>query len=196
MLNRIGRIGMFVAATAAMVSPAHAGEVYRVSGAEVVVVCPLTVGGSFEARTKTVRGEVTASPDQAGAMTGALHVDLETLETGIGIRDRHMRNNYLEVQKGDGFAVATIEDIRIEKLEGKTTFKGTLKLHGQRKEVSGTAELKQQDGRVRVQAQFPIRVSEFAIPEPTYLGVGVKDEVVVKVNMTAAPVPTQTARVR
>jgi polyisoprenoid-binding protein YceI len=129
-------------------------------------------------------------------MTGALHVDLETLETGIGIRDRHMRNNYLEVQKGEGFAVATIEDIRIEKLEGKTTFKGVLKLHGQRKEVSGTAELKQQDGRVRVQAQFPIRVSEFAIPEPTYLGVGVKDEIVVKVSMTAAPVPTQTARVR
>jgi polyisoprenoid-binding protein YceI len=196
MLNRFGRIGLFVAVSAAMVSPAHAGDMYRVSGAEVVVVCPLTVGGSFEARTKTVRGEVAASPDQAGAMTGALHVDLETLETGIGIRDRHMRNNYLEVQKGEGFAVATIEDIRIEKLEGKTTFKGTLKLHGQRKEVSGTAELKQQDGRVRVQAQFPIRVSEFAIPEPTYLGVGVKDEIVVKVSMTAAPVPTQTARAR
>jgi hypothetical protein len=61
MLNRFGRIGMFVAVSAAMVSPAHAGDVYRVSGAEVVVVCPLTVGGSFEARTKTVRGEVAAS---------------------------------------------------------------------------------------------------------------------------------------
>jgi hypothetical protein len=32
-----------------------------------------------------------------------------------------MRNNYLEVE-GPTFATATFEDIRVEKLEGKTVF--------------------------------------------------------------------------
>jgi len=104
-----------------------------------------------------------------------------------------MRDNYLEVTKGPGFAVATIEGIRIDKLDGKTTFNATLLLHGQRKAVSGTAELKPQGDHIRVQAQFPISVSNFAIPKPTYLGVGVKDEVQVKVSMTVESMPTQTA---
>jgi polyisoprenoid-binding protein YceI len=175
------------------------GVSYRVTTAEVVIVCPLTVGGSFEARTKDVKGEIAPAAERPGAVGGALHVNLQTLETGIGIRDRHMRDNYLEVQKGPEYAVATLENIRLERLDGKTSLKGTLLLHGERKEVSGMAELKQQDGRVRVQAQFPVKVSEFSIPKPTYLGVGVKDEIQVKVTMTVAPetaAVTQTASVR
>jgi hypothetical protein len=59
-------------------------------------------------------------------------------------------------------------------------------LHGTRREVSGTAEIKPTDAGYRVDASFPIRTAEFGIPEPTYLGVGVKDEVQVRVNFTAA----------
>jgi hypothetical protein len=44
-----------------------------------------------------------------------------------------------------------------------------------------------------VQAEFPLSVSQFAIPQPTYLGVGVKDQIQVKVTMTAEPAPTQTS---
>jgi len=32
-------------------------------------------------------------------------------------------------------------------------------------------------------------VSEFQIPKPTYLGVGVRDEIQVKVTLTVAPTP-------
>ena len=159
----------------------------------MTVVCPLTVGGSFEAKTKTVSGEVASAPNASGTVGGSIKVDLQTLETGIGLRDRHMRENYLEVNKGPEFSVATIEGIKIDRKDGRTSFNGTLLLHGQRKEISGTAELKDQNGHIRVQAQFPLSVSQFAIPKPTYLGVGVKDEIEVKVTMTAEPTPTQTS---
>jgi polyisoprenoid-binding protein YceI len=182
-----------IAGVALTAAAARAQDAYRVAGGEVVVVCPLTVGGSFEARTKTVRGEVTAPASQPGTIAGALQVDLQTLETGIGLRDRHMRDNYLEVAKGPEFAVATIEQIRVDKMEGKTTFNGTLLLHGQRRPISGTAELKPQGDHIRVQAQFPVSVSSFAIPKPTYLGVGVRDEVQVKVDVTVQATPSQTA---
>jgi polyisoprenoid-binding protein YceI len=161
---------------------------YRIEKAEVVILCPLTVGGSFEARTTAMSGEIARRAEDA--IIGSLQVNLETLETGIGLRDRHMRDNYLEVKKGPDYATATLEDISVERLNGKTAIKGMLRLHGQRREVNGTAEIRQEDGRVRVQAQFPVRVSDFEIPKPSYLGVGVRDEVQVKVSMTIAASPT------
>jgi polyisoprenoid-binding protein YceI len=172
---------------------AQAAETYRVSGGEVTVLCPLTVGGSFEAKTKTLSGEIAPAADQPGAIRGTLKVDLQTLETGIGMRDRHMRDNYLQVEKGPTFSTATFDDIRVEKLEGKTVFSGILTLHGQRKKISGAAELQQHDGRIRVQAQFALKVSDFEIPAPTYLGIGVRDEIHIKVTLTAMPSETVAA---
>jgi polyisoprenoid-binding protein YceI len=121
-------------------------------------------------------------------------VKLDTLETGIGIRDRHMRDNYLEVGKGDGYHTAVLENIRIENVDGKGTFKGTLTVHGQKREIVGTSVLEKKDGGIAVEAKFPLKVSDFEIPKPTYLGVGVSDEIQVQVNLTTAPVATSAAR--
>jgi polyisoprenoid-binding protein YceI len=193
MFFRTSRIAALTIAAAILAGgPARGADTFRVSGGEVIVVCPLTIGGSFEARTKSVQGEVVPSPEQPGSVAGALRVDLQTLATGIGLRDRHMRDTYLEVKKGPDFAVATIEDIRIERLDGKSTFNGTLLLHGQKKAVSGSAELQRQGDRIRVQAQFPISVSNFAIAKPAYLGVGVTDEIEIKVTLMVEPAPAAT----
>ena len=183
MKNAIGVFAIVLSTVAA--APADAADAYKVSSGEVTVMCPLTVGGSFEAKTKNLSGDVTPASDEQGAVRGALKVELQTLETGISVRDRHMKNNYLEVEKGPEFSSATIDDIRVEKLEGKTVFTGVLSLHGQKRKVTGAAELQQKDGKVRVQAQFSVKVSEFEIPAPTYLGVGVRDEIQVKVSLLA-----------
>lgn len=176
--------------TAAVASTAFAGDAridaYQISEAEVTVVCPLTVGGSFEAKTKDINGELSQSGQTPGAMTGAIKVNLQTLETGIGVRDRHMRSTYLEVEKGSDFAVAVVDDVRLDSLQGKTTFRGMLTLHGTRQEVRGTAEVAPRDRGYRVRAEFPIKVSAFQIPAPVYLGIGVKDEIRVKVAFVAA----------
>ena len=175
---------------------AYAGsDQYQVTGGRVVVVCPLTVGGGFEAKTEAISGQVSLGSGQPGSLTGALAVDLRSLKTGIGMRDRHMRDNYFEVEKGPGFDTATIEGIQIEKLDGKTTFNGTLVLHGERRTVSGLVVLARQGGGYSVEAEFPVRVSEFNIPKPSYLGVGVQDEVRVKISLTVSSIAT-TARVQ
>lgn len=185
---RYVRTSVAVCASAlALVSAAAASDTLQVKNGDVSVVCPLTVGGSFEAKTEAVNGEVALASQPAQPMKGELTVDLEKLETGIGLRDRHMKNNYLEVEKGEQFSEARLQDIQVEKLEGKTTFKGMLTLHGERKAVSGTAELKPNGAGYRVDATFKIRLSEFQIPDATYLGVGVKDEVQVRVRFSAAP---------
>ena len=179
-------------ATALVTTPVFGQEALRVSGGQVTVVCPLTVGGSFEAKTKDLAGDLAVAGDSQ-TVQGALTVDLQTLETGIGLRDRHLKDNYLEVDKGPAYAEAKLQDIRVERLDGKTTFKGMLTLHGQKREVTGTAQIKQDGNGYRMQASFPLKVSDFQIPEPTYLGVGVADEVIVRVNLNAVPAATAVA---
>src|SRR5918992_896095 len=121
-MNRVvGTCAAGLAGLVMMGTVVAAGDTLQVKSGEVSVICPLTVGGSFEAKTDIVKGEVTvAGPSQP--LSGALQVDLQSLETGIGLRDRHMKNNYLEIEKGVEYAAARLEDIRVEKLAGKTTF--------------------------------------------------------------------------
>jgi polyisoprenoid-binding protein YceI len=175
-------VGVF-AVVPLFLASASADDTYRITAGSVTVSCPLTIGGSFEAKTTALSGNVT--PAAGGAITGALLVDLMKLETGITLRDRHLRNNYLEVQKGADFLVARIDNIKVERLSGKTTFHGKLTLHGQQRDISGTADLLQDGKGYRVDATFPLSIAAFQIPKPTYLGVGVSDEITIHVNLTA-----------
>jgi polyisoprenoid-binding protein YceI len=170
---------------------ALAADAWHVVHGDVRVVCPLTVGGSFEAKTGSIQG--TVIPGAPGiALGGELSVDLNTLDTGIGLRNDHLRNRYLEVGRGPGFAQAVLSDIRLgdgdpQRLQGKTPFTGTFLLHGTKKPIAGQATVRQ-DGRVaRVEASFPVTVADFGIEKPQYLGVGVKEQVTVVVSLVAEP---------
>ena len=168
------------------------GTSLQVADGTISVGCPLTVGGRFDAKTNALKGELSLDPARSGAVIGEFAVDLQTLQTGIGLRDTHMRENYLEVQKGQDFAVATLDEIQLEGIDpqnpvGKTKFRGVLMLHGIEREVAGQAEIHNTGQGVRVQATFPLKVSEFQIPRPSYLGVGVRDEVSVTVNFKLQP---------
>jgi hypothetical protein len=69
---------------------------WRVEQADVRVVCPMTVGGSFAAKTSALSGSVTPNANHSPAFDGSLAVDLRTLDTGIGLRNEHLRERYLE----------------------------------------------------------------------------------------------------
>jgi hypothetical protein len=51
--------------------------------------------------------------------------------------------------------------------------------------VSGSAEVRKAGSGVRVKASFPVNLPDYNIPEPRYLGVGVKNTVQVDVTFTA-----------
>jgi hypothetical protein len=151
----------------------------------------MTVGGSFEAKTDAIRGTVTPGGPGA-ALGGDLSVDLGTLDTGIGLRNDHLRNTYLEVARGQGFDRAVLSGIRLgdadpQGFQGKTAFTGTFLLHGTTKPVAGQATVRREGRTVRVEASFPVTVADFGIAKPQYLGVGVKDQVSVVVSLVAEP---------
>ena len=65
---------------------------------DVQVRCRMTVGGSFDAVTSIVSGTLRRETTGSGSCTGALRVDLATLDTGIGLRNEHLRSSYLELE--------------------------------------------------------------------------------------------------
>lgn len=179
-----------VAIASATVLAQNASSAWQAGDGDIAVLCPLTVGGSFEAKTRALAGRLAIDPSQPGALSGDLQVDLQTLDTGIGLRNTHLREKYLEVGKGAGFDRAVLSDIVVSGVDltagsGKGTFKGTLALHGTRKPVSGTVRLTAGGGLVKVDATFPVQLPDFGIPEPRYLGVGVHDQVQVRAKFVA-----------
>jgi polyisoprenoid-binding protein YceI len=168
-----------------------ADAAWRVASGEVRVVCPLTVGGSFEAKTDAIRGTVSLAAS-AVVFGGDLSVDLGTLDSGIGLRTEHLRGTYLEVGRGPGFDRAVLSEIRLGEgdpraVQGKTRFTGTFLVHGTKRPITGQATVRQDGRTVRVTASFPVSVSAFGIAKPQYLGVGVTDQVNVTVSLVAEP---------
>jgi polyisoprenoid-binding protein YceI len=166
-------------------SSADANEVFKLVAADVSVLCPLTIGVDFEAKTTAMTGEVTRTAD--GVVTGTFAVDLMKLQTGIPLRDQQLRNNYLEVQRGPDFAVAKLVNLTVERVPGTGAIRGLLTLHGQQREVTGVADVQPEGTGYRVAATFPLRISQFQIPEPKYLGIEMADEITVRVKLNAEP---------
>lgn len=173
--------------------PAETQEAsWRVAGGEVRVLCPLTVGGSFAATTTALKGAVAA--DASGRLRGTLEVDLTTLDTGIGLRNTHLRDTYLEVDRGPDFARAVLSAIALDgadprTLEGETAFNAIFRVHGVERPVSGVAELTRTQDGIGVVARFPVALPDHAIQAPRYLGVGVRDQVRVEVRFIALEGP-------
>jgi len=191
-----GPVGLLALAVALLQTGATALErqagnavTYRIDEGRVVVTCPLTVGGSFEAVADVLVGDLGVTGSSA-ALSGSLAVDLTTLDTGIGLRNRHLRDRYLEVDRGSDFTHAVLTAVVLGAMPpadsaGRTSFGGTLTLHGTSRSVSGDTRIEPHPNGRRVEAEFAISLSSFEIPPPRYLGIGVQDEVRVRVNFVA-----------
>ena len=129
------------------------------------------------------------------AVSGSLSVDLASLETGIGLRDRHLKEEYLQVDRYPQ-ARLTLSHLDVAQVPdgaafGPVTvpFDGTLLLHGVEKPVSGQAKVTRHDARVTVSAQFSIKLGDFGVEIPKYMGITVAEKVDVKTAFSAALEP-------
>ncbi len=121
---------------------------------------------------------------------GDLTFDMTSLTSGISMRDSHMKERYLEVQKfpeaklhltevslpaGWSFAKSELKD---------RPFKGDLTLHGVTKPVTGTFDVKPgTGGMASATARFVAQIDQHGVEIPKYLGITVKNEVPIELQM-------------
>lgn len=118
--------------------------------------------------------------------SGAATFDLSTLNTGIDLRDKHMKEKYLEVGKFPK-ATLTLNSLSVsENFTGeKIPFQGMLMLHGVEQPVSGSASLKKTGNQMTVVADFPVQLDAHGITIPSFAGITVAKEVNVTVTSTS-----------
>lgn len=190
------RLAALALASLALAVTAAAGESWTLTAGEVRVRCRLTMGGSFDAVTPRIAGVLELENAGVSGVAGEIRVPLDTLDTGMGLRNAHLRETYLEVDRGEEYREAVLSAIELAEpfppgvRDHETGFAGLLSLHAVERRVEGEARLMRRDGRVRVEAEFPLSLAEFAIPPPRYLGVGVRDEIRITVTFDATVAPS------
>ena len=99
--------------------------------------------------------------------------------TGIDKRDEHMRERYLEVAK---FPIATLELKPMPAFApGKGAFEGVLDLHGNKRPVSGSIEIRKRQQAFEVEGDFQIKLGDFGIAIPKFAGITVAEDVAIHV---------------
>jgi polyisoprenoid-binding protein YceI len=114
------------------------------------------------------------------------YLDLNTLKTGIGLRDRHMRENYLETKKYP-FAEFTgkIQEIPSLELgqERQVLAKGKFKIHGVEREIEVPGKLKMISSQeLSLTADFKVLLSDYKISIPKVMFYELAEEQIVKID--------------
>jgi polyisoprenoid-binding protein YceI len=116
-------------------------------------------------------------------------IGLKELTTGISLRDNHMREKYLQVDKFP----ETRLDVPVASLKfpaaggsANVDLKGNLTLHGVTKElpfhVNATCDAK---NVCKVKGTIALNMNDFGIVIPTYLGVTMKPDVTIETSFEA-----------
>ncbi len=119
---------------------------------------------------------------------GKFNLDLNQFTTGIGLRDSHMKERYLETPKYPK-SVFEIEQVELPSdwAPGKSVesakFKGKLTIKDVTKPVEGTVKIAGE--QLATEANFNISLKDYPIGVPSYMGVSVADNVNVRVAIPA-----------
>ncbi|MBY0383565.1 YceI family protein [bacterium] len=157
------------------------GKTYKAEPTKGAVVFNATaIGLKFQGKGEGPQGEVSLD----SGVVGTFKFKMETLDTGIGLRNQHMKEKYLEVAKypNSELKIEDVSGFKQESADGKYEFKGVLTVHGVAKPVTGQVTVKKVAEVLQIKAEFDTKISYFSIPLPAYAGVALKDDVKVSVE--------------
>jgi polyisoprenoid-binding protein YceI len=112
-------------------------------------------------------------------------VPLKNLSTGISLRDKHMKEKYLETEKyPDAELRVRRADLKVPTPGGReeTSAKALLKLHGREKPVVFNYRASESGGVYSVDGSLRLNIAEFGIITPTFMGVTVRPDVEVRAS--------------
>lgn len=190
------RTVLFLAALAAIARPALAGSYTIVPGGENAVrfrsEAPLE---SFEGKTDRAAGTILVDPDDLTAPIDVyVVVDLASLDTGIALRNRHMRENHLHT---DRFPEAVFTASRVDSAPAgmlppgasvRCVVAGNFALHGVTKPLTVPVSIvRRPDGALEVDARFEVDLSDFEIPRPKFLLLKLDEVQHVTIHLVALP---------
>lgn len=136
---------------------------------KLVLNVQLNPAGSFQALSENIEGDLIKK--QGVLSAEKLVVKIETLKTGIDLRDEHLWKH---------MSAAKYKKAFLTQLIGKDgVAKAILEVAGVKRPV----QIKFQDDGKKINGTFKVSAHDFKLPEAEYMGIGVDDEVVAEVSM-------------
>lgn len=139
----------------------------------------------FEGKTDQIDGYLYFEDDDLTKNSYLyFEVDLKSLDTGIGLRNRHMRDNYLHTDK---YPITSYKGkiIKAEKSkddEFTVTTEGTLFIHGLEKPLKVVGTMLKTDDRFQIQCQFEVKLSDFNIEVPSIMFYKIDENMALHLN--------------
>jgi polyisoprenoid-binding protein YceI len=186
------RLFLVIATALASVSALADQPTYQVGqgGKNVVEFHAEDTYDSFDGRTNKVTGIICADPAKPSAATVELKIDMASLDTGVSLRNREMRELYLETSK---YPTATFKSASVtapdsigpnQPTDIKVT--GDFTLHGVTKQMTIPVRVVLiPDGRIHATSLFTVKMPDFGIKVPKNILVTVDDQVPVRLDVWA-----------
>ena len=145
---------------------------------------------SFDGTTSDVNGTIVADPATPSAANVQININVDSLDTGAGLRNKEMRERYLETTK---FGTATFKSVSVAgptsiapNVPADVNVTGDLTLHGVTKRMTIPVRVVLiPDGRIHATTNFKIHMPDFGIAVPHNILVTVNDEVPVRLDVWA-----------
>jgi polyisoprenoid-binding protein YceI len=147
---------------------------------------------SFDGKTNEVSGTIVADPGKPAAASVAISIDMGSLDTGVALRNKEMRDLYLQTSK---FPTATFKSVSVAGpasiavgTPADVNVTGDLTLHGVTKRMTIPVHVALvADGRLHATTNFKVKMPDFGIHVPHNILVTVEDMVPVRLDVWATP---------
>ena len=134
---------------------------------------------NFEGITSAVEGFIKWDSTLTNDSKVEIKIYLDSLDTGIGLRNTHMRDDYLETNKYPfaQFRGTITNQIQKTKLESEVEAEGLLKIHGVERKQKIIGTLYDYGKLHKLECKFKVLLSDFNIEQPSFLFISVDNEI-------------------
>lgn len=177
-------------------APLTEAQAHAVSGGRASLTCPLLSGGRIDARTETVRGRVVLQPGSR-EIAGTLVADVRDIDAGAVGRTAQVRENLLEVDRGQGYASVVLTDLVLDApLTGDVRggFRGSLTMHGTTRAVTGTLALQRRGQGLEMRLHVDLEMDAFGIARIDYPGVRLTGGMALDLRLTLQPTSAEASQ--
>jgi polyisoprenoid-binding protein YceI len=148
----------------------------------------------FEGHGDQLSGWFSFDPEDLKSLRGEFEFDLRCLDTGLGLRNKHMRDTVLHTDDHPmaRFVVSGCPAGKLTAGAIQAEVEGTLSLHGVSKKATARVTATPEGDAVRIHADFRVKLSDFEIKRPKMLVMKVAEEVDLVIRALALPAGATT----
>jgi len=135
-------------------------------------------------------GELRLDPEQPETVSGRIVVDVASIDTGIGLRDDHLRSDEFLDAARHPQAVFAVGGARPADAgaPGRWLVTGDLTIRGVTRPLTVPVTVARDGGTLRIAGRFALNRRDFGVSYQSWLN-PVRDEVTVSVDLTATATP-------